>query len=109
MELMRTIRSQPLRSIYFRVFRTRMRAASFWSGLTASSKSKITASAPKLPLLISMLGLLPGKNSILLRIYCASFARRIAVSTLARRTQSSAPRSATRTVAFSTSCSRRTS
>ena len=67
--LMRTVISTPLNPISAIAFRTSSRAASFSSGETASSRSSMMLSAPSESPLIIMFGALPGKKSMLLRIF----------------------------------------
>jgi len=61
---MRTTRALVLKSTWRRASATKNRAASFSRGATASSRSRITASAPNTPAFCSIAGLLPGTNSI---------------------------------------------
>ena len=58
----------PEKFIYFIALRTRSLAESFSAGATASSKSKIIASAPMQLLFIIRFGVLPGTKSMDLRI-----------------------------------------
>jgi hypothetical protein len=68
-ELMRTVISTPRKPISCMALRTSSLAASFSSGETASSRSKIMLSAPSESPLMIMFGAFPGKKSMLLRIF----------------------------------------
>ena len=62
--LTRTMISLRQRSTFVTAYLTSMRAASFSSGDTASSRSNMMASAPKKPQLVIIFGLFPGTKSM---------------------------------------------
>ncbi len=125
--LIRTMRSAAPKSTILSALRTRMRAVSFSSGATLSSRSRITQSGVCKPALRKKRGSLPGRYSRVRRkrffgdrfrsgftlnryaLWFSGNARRAAASTRAAMTNGTAPRSSIETAACSTFIDDRTS